>query len=79
MQCIAEDRTWDIQAGAGPHRLHRRTILMRRDEGGLRIAVEVALLRPDGIELERRMFDQPSGEADDYMKAIRERLAAPKL
>ena len=77
MQCIAEDRMWDIQAGSGLHKLHRRTILTRRDDEQLRILVEIALLRPDGIELERGVFDQPSGEADEFLKTLRERLAAP--
>ena len=75
MQCVAEDCAWDIAAGSGSHKLHRRTLLIRR-RGELTIAVEVALLRPDGIELERRRFDEPSGDADRYVQALRERLAA---
>lgn len=74
VQCIAEDCTWEIAGGSGAHKLHRRTMLIRR-RGRLTIAVEVALLRPDGIELERRRFEEPSGEADRYVQALRERLA----
>jgi hypothetical protein len=76
LQCIAEDCTWDIAAPAGAHKLHRRTILTRQAEDRLSIAVEVALMRPDGIELERRQFDAPSGEADGYLQTLRDRLAS---
>jgi hypothetical protein len=75
VQCIAEDCVWDIAGASGAHKLHRRTMLIRR-RGRLTIAVEVALLRPDGIELERRRFEEPSGEADRYVQSLRDRLAA---
>lgn len=74
MQCIAEDCAWEIAAGAGVHRLHRRTILTRQADDRLAIQVEVALMRPDGIELERRRFDAPSNEADSYLQTLRDRL-----
>lgn len=76
VQCIAEDCTWEIAARAGLHKLHRRTILTRQADDRLSIAVEVALTRPDGIELERRLFDAPSGEADSYLQTLRDRLAS---
>jgi hypothetical protein len=75
LQCIAEDCAWEIAGRAGTHRLHRRTILTRQADDRLSIAVEVAFMRPDGIELERRQFDTPSGEADSYLQSVRDRLA----
>lgn len=74
VQCVAEDCAWDIPTAAGVHKLHRRTILTRLADEQLAVEVEVALMRPDGIELERRLFEAPSGEADAYVTTLRERL-----
>ena len=50
LQCIAEDRTTEIEGPGGAHSLHRRTILFRREGDRLQIMVEIALLGPEGIE-----------------------------
>ena len=71
MQCIAEDRTTALEDAGGTYRLHRRTIVFRREGDRLQIMVEIALLGPDGIELERRRFDEPSDEPDRYMEELR--------
>lgn len=73
-QCVAEDLVWEIAAQGGSHKLHRRTVLTRLADEQLDILVEVALTRPDGIELERREFDAPTGEADAYIGSLRTRL-----
>jgi hypothetical protein len=73
-QCVAEDVGWDVPTSAGVYRMHRRTILTRLPDEQLGILVEVALTRPDGIELERREFEAPTGEADAYVTSLRERL-----
>jgi hypothetical protein len=58
------------------HSLHRRTIVFRREADRLQIMVEIALLGPDGIERERRRFDEPGDEADRYMEEVQVRFAA---
>ncbi len=75
-QCIAEDCAWEVEGTRGPLKVHRRTLVARRQDDRLRIMVEVALLRPDGIEMERRRFEEPSGEAERYLDDLRQRLAA---
>jgi hypothetical protein len=76
LQCIAEDRTTEIKSPGGVHSLHRRTIVFRREADRLQIMVEIALLGPDGIERERRRFDEPGDEADRYMEEVQVRFAA---
>jgi hypothetical protein len=77
LQSVAEDRTSEIQGpGGATHRLHRRTIVFRREGDRLQILVEIALLKADGIELERRRFDEPSDEPDRYMEALRTKFGA---
>lgn len=71
LQSVAEDRCWDLQGRGGTHRVHRRTILFRRPEDRLQIMVEIARLDEHGIEMERRRFEEPSGEADRYIDQIR--------
>jgi hypothetical protein len=75
LQTIAEDRTSDLQGSGGSvHRLHRRTIVFRREGDRLQVMVEIALLGPDGIELERRRFDKSAEEADRYGEKLRTRI-----
>jgi hypothetical protein len=71
LQSVAEDRTWDLQGKGGAHRLHRRTILFRRPEDRLQILVEVARLDQHDIEIDRRRFEEPSGDAERYIDQIR--------
>lgn len=72
-QCIAEDCTWDLGGPGRPHKVRRRTILSRRPADQLRIVVEVALVGPTAIELERRRFEQPSGDVERYTSELRAR------
>ena len=76
MQCVAEDRTLEIPGTGGTHSLHRRTLLFRREGDRLQMMVEAALIGPDGIERERRRFDEPSGDLERYVEEARARLAA---
>jgi hypothetical protein len=76
LQCIAEDRTMEIESRGGVHRLHRRTMVFRREGDRLQIMVEAALVGPDGTERERRRFDEPSGEAERYVAETTARLSA---
>ena len=74
-QCIAEDCTLDLdQVASERGKLRRRTVLSRRKGDQLRIVVEVSILRSDGIEIERKRFEEPSGEADRYVEALRQDL-----
>jgi hypothetical protein len=50
LQCIAEDRTTEIQGPGVVHSMHRRTIVFRREGDRLQIIVEAALAGPDGTE-----------------------------
>jgi hypothetical protein len=71
LQTVVEDRSWDQQGEGGAYRLHRRTILFRRPEDRLQIMVEVACLDQHGIEMERRRFEEPSGELERYIDQTR--------
>jgi hypothetical protein len=53
--------------------VRRRTILSRRPADQLRIVVEVALVGPTAIELERRRFEQPSDDVERYTSELRAR------
>ena len=75
MQCIAEDRTTAFEDAGGTSRLHRRTIVFRREGDRLQIMVEASLVGPDGIERERRRFDEPSDEPERYTKEVRARFS----
>ena len=76
LQCIAEDLSTEIQGQGRLHSLHRRTILFRREGNRLQIMVEAALVGPNGIEHERRRFDDPSDEAERYIEEVRARVSA---
>ena len=75
LQCIAEDLTTTIEGTPGAHSLRRRTIVFRRQGDRLQIMVEAALTGPDGLEIERRRFDEPSGEAERYIAEATARLS----
>jgi len=75
LQCIAEDRTLELRGLGGIYRLHRRTIVFRRAGDRLEIMVEASVVGPDGIEHERRRFDEP-GEAERYIDEARARMSA---
>jgi len=75
LQCIAEDRTTQFRQPGGIHSLHRRTIVFRREGNRLQIMVEAALLGPDGIERERRRFDESSDEAARYIEEVQARFS----
>lgn len=78
-QCIAEDCTLDLHATAGEAgKLRRRTVLSRGEGDQLRIVVEVSVLRPDGIEIERKRFEEPSGEAERHIEALRRVASHPQ-
>lgn len=76
LQCIAEDRTTDIEASGEVHRLRRRTIVFRREGDRLQIMVEAALVGLDGTEVERRRFDESAEQAERYVEEVRARLLA---
>ena len=76
LQCIAEDRTTDIEAPGEAHRLRRRTIVFRREGDRLQIMIETALIGPDGTEIERRRFNESAEQADHYIEEVRARLGA---
>jgi len=75
MQCIAEDRTTALENTGGTSRLHRRTIVFRREGDRLQIMVEASLVGPDGIERERRRFDEPSEEPERYIEQMRAKFS----
>ena len=75
LQCIAEDLTTTIEGTPGAHSLRRRTIVFRRQGDRLQIMVEAALIGRDGLEIERRRFDEPSGEAERYIADATARLS----
>jgi len=77
LQCIAEDHTIKVEGPGGGHSLHRRTIVFRRTEDRLEIMVEAAVVGPDGTERERRRFDEPSGEAEQYLAEVQRKLSIP--
>ena len=70
LQCIAEDCTCDLHRAGEQGRLRRRTLLSRRAGDRLRIVVDVSVLGTQGLEIERRRFEEPSGEADRYIEAL---------
>jgi hypothetical protein len=76
LQCVAEDRTTEIEAAGEIHRLRRRTIVFRREGDRLQIMVEAALVGPDGTELERRRFEESAEQAERYVEDVRARLLA---
>jgi hypothetical protein len=77
LQCIAEDRTTEFRGPGGVHSLHRRTIVFRREGDRLQIMVEAALLGPDGIERERKRFEEPTEEVERYAEEVRARFSGP--